>query len=220
MRQASINNLVGKHFGRLIVLQYSHRSDNGLHYWLCQCECGSVAKVHSKCLSGGLTKSCGCLQKECRAAGRRTHGMSSSKEYRIWRGMIRRCVESKAVNYKRYGGRGITVCKRWRSFEVFYADMGPIPSKKHTIERKDTNGNYEPNNCYWATMKEQQRNKSTNHLITFKGETKPVVQWADDLGLTPSALYNRLNKNKWSVAKALTTPPRMAVPTSAEWPTS
>lgn len=125
--------------------------------------------------------------------------------YHVWQGMIRRCEGENATDYKNYGGRGITVCAEWRnSYEQFMKDMGPRPTPKHTLERKDTNGNYEPGNCVWATMKEQQNNKRNNRLLTHNGETKTMTQWAESIGITVYAMYQRLERKKMTLEEALT----------------
>jgi hypothetical protein len=109
------------------------------------------------------------------------------------------------MRYPYYGGRGIRVYERWLDFRVFFKDMGPRPSKLHSLERKDNNGNYEPGNCRWATHIEQMRNKRSNRLITFKGRTLPLSAWAESIGVSTKVLWARLHAG-WSLAKALTTP--------------
>ncbi len=131
-------------------------------------------------------------------------GNVPSLTYRTWYRMINRCTRPSSKSYKRYGGRGITICKRWMRFENFLADMGVRPSLKHTIERKDNEGNYRPGNCCWATYKEQARNRSNNRLLTFKGRTLPVAAWAEEVGLKSGTLWVRL-KRGWSVQRALST---------------
>lgn len=128
-------------------------------------------------------------------------------EYRVWAGMKVRCANPKSQDWHRYGGRGIAVCDRWRdSFENFYADMGPRPSSKHSIDRIDSDGNYEPANCRWATSKEQANNwKTRNRRITHNGETLSIPEWAERLGITRESLRDRLDAG-WSVSDALTTP--------------
>ncbi len=126
-------------------------------------------------------------------------------EYKVWEGMIQRCTNPKAYRFDAYGGRGITVCERWRDFGNFLADMGSRPGRKHRIERKNNSGNYEPSNCCWATQKRQMRNTRANHLVTFRGETLCVIEWAERLGINYNTLRKRLRK--WSVDRALTTPP-------------
>lgn len=126
----------------------------------------------------------------------RTHGMAHTTEYNIWISMRDRCCNCKDEHFPDYGGRGIRVCERWRKFENFYADMGPRPSTGHSIERKDNDGNYEPSNCVWATKKEQARNKRTTVRITFDGQTRPLAEWAEFLGLNYDLLRQRIYRDK------------------------
>lgn len=139
-----------------------------------------------------------------------THGHSftgkTTGEYRSWRMMIQRCHNSKHTHFSFYGGRGITVCQQWRnSFERFLADMGLRPSSKHSIERRDNNGNYEPENCRWATRKEQMRNMRRNRLVTFDGETMCLSEWTEKLRFPRNLLKYRLDSGM-SVEAAITTP--------------
>jgi hypothetical protein len=125
-------------------------------------------------------------------------------ERNIWRAMRNRCLNPKAKGYHRYGGRGIAICDRWRdSFEAFMEDMGPRPSLKHSVERKDNGGNYEPGNCVWATQYVQCRNMRTNRMITFEGVTLCAKDWAAKVGMSYKVLSWRLN-NGWSPEQALT----------------
>lgn len=158
----------------------------------------------------GSSRSCGCLQREVASATFRTHGhtlnMQKTAEYQTWASMIGRCCTPTAEGWPDYGGRGVTVCERWRdSFEAFLADMGHRPSAKHSIERLDVNGHYEPYNCVWATRATQSRNTRRNRMITFQGRTQCLIDWAVELGLTKSALKHRLDRG-WSVERALSEP--------------
>jgi hypothetical protein len=144
----------------------------------------------------GKSSSCGCYQKERNPEILRTHGMSYSDEYLIW-GLIKgRCTNPKLSHYKTYGGRGISVCSRWfDSFENFYADMGPRPSKLHTIDRyPDVDGNYEPNNCRWATRKEQARNRRDNRCVVYEGKRMTLSKAVERSGFSRSTLNKRLKK--------------------------
>ena len=116
--------------------------------------------------------------------------MSKTKIYKVWHGMKRRCYDAKEQTYQNYGGRGIKVCERWHSFENFYADMGDRPDG-YEIDRIDNNGDYEPSNCRWASRKEQFKNKRNTVFMTKDGVTKPLIEWAEDLGINRRILYNR-----------------------------
>lgn len=163
---------VGKRFGRLVVVGSAAPLENGRSRWLCRCDCGVEKEVSASCLSQGRTKSCGCLRRENAAkrspkanAARTKHGHAREDKgdrhplYRTWQGMRERCRDPGNVSYKYYGGRGITVCERWESFENFLADMGEKPSPDLTLDRIDNDGNYEPGNCRWATPEQQTKNR-------------------------------------------------------------
>ena len=153
-------DLTGLKFGRLTVRQFAGQDRHGNRLWLCDCACGGTVTVIKGSLSSGRTRSCGCLQREFIVRRNTTHGLSDTPEYRAWRDMLSRCENPNTRYYELYGGRGISVCDRWRgSFEMFYADMGPRPSPRHSIDRIDNDGDYEPGNCRWATWTEQNANK-------------------------------------------------------------
>lgn len=128
-------------------------------------------------------------------------------EKRVRHGMLTRCRNPNHHSYERYGTKGIKVCQRWQeSFANFLADMGPAPSPKHSIDRIDGRGDYEPDNCRWATATVQSRNTTHARAITFDGQTHCITEWAEVLGISKKVLTDRLNKQGWSVEKALTTP--------------
>jgi hypothetical protein len=122
--------------------------------------------------------------------------------YQLWQGMRARCSNPKHTRYSRYGGRGITVCERWNDFLTFVDDVGPRPSLRHSIDRIDVNGNYEPGNVRWATQREQGNNTAVNLRVTLRGEERTVAEWAAHLGVSPFTLYGRL-KRGFSVEEAL-----------------
>lgn len=122
----------------------------------------------------------------------KTHGMSRTPENNAWRELRHRCENPNMHNYHRYGGRGIKVCKRWSKFENFYADMGPRPSAKHSIDRIDNDGDYTPDNCRWATQLEQAKNRGNNRYIELKGEVKHLWEWCRQYGVSPSTVRTRM----------------------------
>lgn len=154
-------NPVGDVYGRLKVIEaFTNEGHIRNKQWRCKCSCGNEITVSKYDVRRGFTQSCGCLKRETTGTRRRTHGRSRTREHRIWRAMRTRCYNPNAGNYSDYGARGIAVCDRWnKSFAAFYEDMGKCPSDKHSIDRIDNNGNYEPGNCHWVTHSEQCRNR-------------------------------------------------------------
>lgn len=173
----------------------------------CICECGKKKKIRLGSLASGLTVSCGCYAREVAArVGKqtKTHGMSYRSVFRIWAGILQRCSNENVTGWENYGGRGIKVCERWMKFENFYKDMGDRPSKKHSVDRIDNDGDYEPSNCRWASYKEQARNRRGNVLYQFGGESKTLSEWSDILGIKRTTLFMRINRYKWPIEKAFT----------------
>lgn len=198
--------LTGQQFGRLTVLYKTlERNYAGSVMWFCKCTCNNTLLVSSCNLSTGKTKSCGCLNMERIV----THGLSGSPEYTAWEGIIQRCTNPNVKNYYNYGGRGISVCDRWlKSFENFYADMGPRPSDDHSIDRYPNNdGNYEPGNCKWSTSKEQLNNRRNNNLVEYNGIIYTSSQLAEKLNINFAVFNSRLNRN-WSIERIINTPIR------------
>jgi hypothetical protein len=203
-------SLVGQRFGRLSVV-YECETIKGHRHFFCQCACGDAAVVRIDTLRFGRTQSCGCLHRERMSRLNLQHGMSNTPTFSSWQSMLHRCYTPSAPDYPRYGGRGIVVCERWQeSFEAFYADMGLRPPGT-TLDRKDVNGNYEPENCRWATLTEQSNNKRNSRLLTFQGETLTATQWARRLGWSKGIILGRLYAG-WTVEKTLTTPLRKRKP--------
>lgn len=197
-------NMVGLRFGRLVVLTRSDRvSKDRAVSWVCRCDCGEELVILGRSMRRGNTVSCGCFGREKRLEANTTHGRSRTDVHKIWQAMIGRCTNPNAANFAHYGGRGIKVCDRWReSFEAFAEDMGPRP-QGHTVERIDNDGPYSPENCRWATRKEQSSNTRRSHWVTFDGETRILSEWAQELGVKTNALTWRI-KN-WGLERALTT---------------
>lgn len=184
-------NLIGKRYGRLIVLSETSRSRFRQRRFICRCDCGGKATVKLGCLRTGYTKSCGCLRREQAKLNGRKHGLSLGKEYWTWRAMKSRCQNPHNASFKHYGGRGIKVCKRWMKFENFFEDMGNPPARM-TIERKNNNGNYCPSNCKWATYSEQARNRSNNRIIRHKGQSRIATEWSEILGISLDTIWGRI----------------------------
>lgn len=158
-------DLSGQVFNRLTAVEPVAKRKNGMVMWRCRCECGNESTVQSGQLRNGDIKSCGCLRRENARKG--THGMTKSPLYFTWKGMWARCTNPKAKDYKHYGGRGITVCERWKDFEAFVEDVGPRPKGK-TLDRKRVNEGYSKDNCRWATPKEQARNRRFKMKLTHE----------------------------------------------------
>lgn len=201
--------MIGFVSGRLTVLERagSHPTSGNIMV-RAACACGAEVVVAWSQVKRGKTRSCGCLQVEAAtrsALALRTHCMHGTPEYQAWRAMLSRCQNKNVPNHPGYGGRGIRVCERWQVFENFISDMGRRPSPAHSLDRIDNDGNYEPENCRWATNTVQQRNKRNAVLVTWAGETLPVREWEDRLGFRKELLYGRLKKG-WSVERAMTEP--------------
>jgi hypothetical protein len=197
----TLQEMIGKTFNGLTVVAQAPAPPvrgSRRRYWLCSCVCGRQTTVRGDYLCDGHTKSCGCLHE--------FHGRSHSSEYGVWQRMIQRCINPKNRRFDIYGGRGITVCDRWlASFAAFLADMGPRPSSKHSIDRIDNDGHYEPGNCRWATAHEQARNKRNNRLLTHDGKTLCLQGWAEQTKIHSATIATRLDMG-WSIEEALTIP--------------
>lgn len=205
-------DLTGQTFGELTVIKRTKDKilPSGQHktQWLCKCKCGNLTTQMAGHLRSGAVVSCGCVRANQLAIRNHKHGLCNTRQHSIWQTMKKRCYDTHNKNYNDYGGRGITVCDEWlHDFRAFYDwSMANGYADNLTIDRKDVNGNYEPSNCRWATMKEQANNTRRNHLITYNGKTQTIAQWADEYNLSYSVLNDRLNKLNWNIKKALTTP--------------
>jgi hypothetical protein len=199
-------DLTGKRFGRLVVIRrygtVKHGASN-TPSWLVKCDCGNEKTVMGCDLRKNHgTRSCGCGR-----GGKPTHGMSSTIEHRIWRDILKRCYNKNNHAYKYYGQRGIRVCDEWiKNFKAFYDDMGPRPSPKHSIDRIDNDGDYEPSNCRWVTWKEQNRNKRNIPKHKAFGKSLSVSEWSEVTGISTSAISQRLNRLGWSIEDAVSKP--------------
>jgi hypothetical protein len=195
--------MTGQTFTRLLVLGISqaHRRMPRTR-WICLCRCGRVISAAGHELRRQGVQSCGCLTFKHGNARKRHH----TTEYRIWCKMLNRCLCPTSDSYHNYGGRGITVCQRWReSFQAFLQDVGARPTLHHTLDRINNDGHYELNNVQWATRKAQQRNRRDSLFLTLNDETRPLAEWADILGVNPHSLRCRRYMG-WDDRRILTTP--------------
>lgn len=190
-------NLKGKIFKDWTVIEKAPRRWNK-SYWICRCKCGIKRSVAQGSLLNGVSTRCF----ECYKISRE-HGPTSKKNrhplYNMWMSMIARCENPKNIGYKRYGGRGIKVCQRWKHLPNFAEDMGPRPPN-FSIERINNDGNYEPSNCKWASKKEQANNTRRNRIIEHSGIKKNVTQWAEFFGIKPVNLSKFLGRHTFEDA--------------------
>jgi hypothetical protein len=205
-------DFVPETFGRLTTIGprfilLRHGQDRS--FQVCQCECGNTLVVETSSLVSQNTKSCGCLRRDVTIARATKHRKRHLPEYRTWQNMIQRCTNQNRNGYADYGGRGIRVCGRWldpeNGFLNFLEDMGLRPTEKHSIDRIDVDGNYEPSNCRWTTDWEQSRNTRRNHNWTIDGRTQCKADWAAEKGIDKGTLEDRLRRG-WSSERALNTP--------------
>lgn len=202
--------------GMWTVVSFAGTDRRRRAYWQCRCKCGTERAVPQSCLLLNKSQGCGCTRLANLRKSRIVHDKRRTMEYGVWSSMIGRCHNENDQAFHNYGGRGIIVCQRWRdSFSAFLEDMGPRPSAKHSIERRENNSGYCPNNCYWATRKEQANNKRNNDRRWYKGEEKTVPQWAEYAGMHTETLRNRLRTGK-TMVEAMETPVRNRIrPTGA-----
>lgn len=184
-------------FGKLTILK-EVRSNKGLNLWECKCDCGNIKTARASHIFNGYIKSCGCIKK-----GTHTHGLSKTRIWNIWMGMKARCLNANEPAYKHYGGRGITVCKRWMKFENFYEDMVTSYAPNLSLDRINVNGNYNKSNCRWATRTQQANNTRSNKYLTYKGRTQNLSEWAKEIGVNYHTLYGRIYAYKMPIEKAL-----------------
>lgn len=187
----------GRRYGHLLVVSVASERDpsRGLR-WNCICDCGNTSTPYGRRLRSGETTTCGCR-----------NGRAHSDAYRSWQSMNQRCLNRNNTSFPRYGGRGIAVCKRWRqgedrAFENFLEDMGERPTPDHSVDRIDSDGPYAPDNCRWATGREQANNRRNNRVFVHKGQARSITDWAREQGITKAAVFGRIYRGV-PVAEAL-----------------
>ena len=197
-------DLTGQRFGRWLVQNKSKR--NG--YFDCVCDCGTKRSVCGLSLRKGQSKSCGCYMKEQTGKATKTHGDSTTRLYKIWSTMLSRCETKSQTVYKHYGGRGVKVCPEWHNYLAFkkWANENNY-SDVFTLDRIDVNGDYEPSNCRWVTMKKQANNRRTNRIIVCNDISHTLAEWSEITNINPETIGYRLNRG-WDTHKALFTPAR------------
>lgn len=207
-RKQDASEFIGLKYNQFTILK-DMGIKTGSRFVLAICDCGVEKQVRLADIKIGSSKNCGCVRSKKVSERNLSHGLSRHQLYRTWKGIIERCNYPKHIAYHLYGGRGISVCDLWlNDFLSFYSwalTNGWKPGLQ--VDRfPDKNGNYSPDNCRITTSRENNRNKSTNHLITFNGKTKCLVEWAEEIGIDQDTLKDRVNKLNWPVEKALSTP--------------
>lgn len=196
----------GQRYGRLVAVEFVELCRGRDPKWRFRCDCGQERVIVAYAVRGGKTQSCGCLRNEKIAAvGHKNavHGMWSSPEHASWTHMKERCTNPNCDAFPDYGGRGIKICERWMVFENFYADMGPRPSLKHTLDRHpNKDGDYEPSNCRWATKKEQAGNRRSTIMVAFQGQEMSLSEACRLTGAKYTTVQYRLAKG-WTLERAL-----------------
>lgn len=203
-KKGSKEERIGMVFSRLKVSSFSHSKKrltgySYRHYYVCKCECGNTITTEWGNLTSGDTKSCGCIP-----VGAFKHGLRYSREYNIWCSMISRCENKNNPVYKHYGARGIKICDSWRKdFLSFFNDMGTSPSSKHSIGRKNNDGNYEPDNCRWETQSEQMYNTRRTVIVSYNGEQMNLSMLSNRLGIEKNRLYRHYYRNNRDIYAAV-----------------
>ena len=202
-----MSNPIGWRSGRLVVIKEAEREARSKRRQvLCKCDCGNQKVIRWSRVKGRITKSCGCIPRENLIAYNFVHGEAGKPLYRVHRNMMLRCYDETSEGYHRYGGRGITVCNEWKDIKTFVKWAKASGYRNNlTIERIDNDGDYEPNNCRWATLTEQANNRRTNRLEKYRGDTRTVAEWSRILNIESDLLYSRLSKG-WSFKRAVETP--------------
>lgn len=192
-------NIVGDRYNHLVVIEFAYRKPSGA-YWKCRCDCGNITIARGSKLRNGHTKSCGCLHKRSDGSQYENHGLSNTRLYRVWNTMKQRCLNPNNSGYRRYGGRGISICDEWMNFSEFrkwaiengYNENSAFGEL--TIDRINNDGNYEPTNCRLANQTTQMNNRVSNVYVEHRGVVKTIAEWARFYGVRYSTIYNRYRR--------------------------
>jgi hypothetical protein len=208
----SIVDKTNRRYGRLLVVERDFSKTNGT-YWICRCDCGKTKSVNTMQLNNSGTKSCGCLADEIlKGNQKKTHGETETRLYSIWRGMKKRCYQKSSAGYRNYGGRGISVCEDWICSYENFRDWAILNGYKDdlTLDRIDSNGNYEPSNCRFSTYFQQANNKRTNRIITYKNVQLTLAQWCVITNIPKTTLCRKISKigEECAIEWALSNNPR------------
>lgn len=205
---SNVQSLIGHKYNQFTVLAYAG-FQKGKTCWVCQCECGSQKVIRGNNLRTGTSRNCGCVRRKKITERCTKHGMATkanrSFEYGVWAGMLTRCKNPENPLYRNWAGKGVKVCQEWQSFENFHRDMGNSPSKKHSLDRINSNGDYCPENCRWADRTTQNNNRRDNIRVSWQGRTWTITELATFVGVPRKLLAQRIS-NGWDLEKALRTP--------------
>lgn len=207
-RKEDISHFINEKSGLFTILNDAGIKKNS-RYVLCQCDCGTIKEVRLSDLKNGSSTNCGCVRKKYLKDKNTSHNLSKHPLNRVWRGILERCYDSKHQAYHAYGERGITVCDEWRNDFINFYNWAILNGwqKGLQVDRyPDKDGNYAPENCRITSSLQNNRNKRSNRILEFNGESKCMSEWAEILGISQDAIKDRLNKLGWSVEKALSTP--------------
>lgn len=196
-----VHDLTGQRFGRWTVIEIDDTPRKSRQcYWVCKCDCGRIKSVRADGLVGGTSRSCGCLKRETDVVNlskNHKHKMSGTRLYQEWQGMKSRCFNRNNARWERYGGRGITVCEEWSNDFQSFRDWAVANGYRDdlTLDRIDNDGSYCPENCRWATQKQQSRNRRTNIDVTIGNSTRTLMEWCEIFGLEYKTVYARYKRN-------------------------
>lgn len=185
-------NLIGQKFAKLEVISQAQTKNKNAR-WLCKCDCGNEKEVEGVKLTKGITRSCGCAKLQLYTESMTRHGMSNTRVHNIWLKMRQRCYSPNYVDYPRYGARGIKICEDWEVFENFAKWAEENGYSEHlTLDRKNNDGMYGPDNCKWSTTTEQSNNRRSNKHLTIDGETKTIAEWSRHSGVKYETIRSRI----------------------------